>query len=271
MLCDFFRRRLLASERPSRPPDDVMAHLGRCAACRSWHARLLEMEALVPRLPVPRTDALTTLLDHIATAPMGLPMTPVAPARSRRWHLVAGAALAASVLIACGIFLGNGVWQALKGPDRQSARSTDEDDKSRKQARPDARQDTLVGHLVRCDLRLARAGNAEERVRALADLANGLRGESQLLARAAGAHELDRLARLYGKVIREGVVTRSVAVPASERQRVLAPIVADLARAERDVEQLAGKAPASAEALRLIAAAAREGEARLRELMGRES
>jgi hypothetical protein len=233
---------------------------------------LLQVEANVPRLPVPASDALPALLEQIANGPDVLPMPPAPPARSWSWRLLTGAALAASLLIGCGIFLGNVVWRALQNPQNQRALApVEEPEKKASTARRPAPAATLVAHLVQCDLRLARAGNPEERVRALADLAQSLQGETQLLAGAAGAKELERLARLYGKVIRQGVVIRSRAVPAPERQRVLAPIVAQLARAEHDTAQLADKTPASAGPLRLIAAAAREGESQLRQLIGKDT
>ena len=52
--------------------------------------------------------------------------------------------------------------------------------------------------------------------------------------------------------------------------RVLEPIASQLLRAGNDIEQLAGEvAPASAEALRMMVAAARNGDSRLRELIAK--
>jgi hypothetical protein len=128
-----------------------------------------------------------------------------------------------------------------------------------------------VARLIRCDLRLARARTPRERVEALADLADRLHAESRGLAQAAAAQELYRLAGLYTKVVRGAMVPRSRAVPPGERQQVLAPIVARLARARQDAQRLAEQTPRAAGPLRSMAAAAREGEVRLRGLMGEDA
>ena len=57
MNCDAARRRLLAAERPDRPPDDVRRHLAACPACRVWGRRLVLAEQQIPLLPVPASSA----------------------------------------------------------------------------------------------------------------------------------------------------------------------------------------------------------------------
>lgn len=279
MNCTQFQRRLLGTETPDRPADEVEAHLVACPACRDWQRRLLQLEANVARIPVPPSSARSDLIRRILGAPATMPVAPVtSPRRPWSWRWVAGGAVAAAVLVACGIFLGNALWQAVGEPgDRHRAKtvarnkgSESDQGAARKEGRK-APADTLVARLVRCDLRLARASSPRERVEALAELADSLHGETPTLARAASTAALDRLARLYGKVVREGVVPRSRAVPAGERHKVLAPIAAQLARAERAALKLARQTPASARPLRLIAAAAREGKTRLRGLMEKDT
>jgi hypothetical protein len=259
MKCDFYQRRLLTMENPDNPPAEVVAHLARCAVCRDWQRRLLQLEANVPRLPVPPTGARETLLDRLLQkSPSPESRTLPIPARRWNWRLIAAGAAAAVILTASGIFLGNALWQAIDEPEKKPLAKTPKND----QPPP-----PLVARVVRCDVRLARASTATERVEALADLADQLQGESKALARASGVKELDRLARLYKKVVRQGVIARSRALPAGERVKVLKPIVARLARAEKAALDLARQTPKSATSLRLIAQTAHEGRNQLRGLM----
>jgi hypothetical protein len=258
MNCKNCQRRLLKAECPDDPEPTVVAHLRGCAACREWQRRLLQVEANVPRLPVPAARAPANFVARLLSGPV--PAAPSAPPRQGwNWRILAAGAAAAVVLIGSGIWLGNELWLATQ--DGRDARQV------QAPVRNIDRADTLVARLVRCDLQLARATTPRERVEVLADLADRLQEEGRTLAQAAAHHELDRLASLYGKVIRGAIVPRSRGVPAGERQRVLGPIVDRLARARQEVEDLAKQAPGSAGPLEVMAAAAREGEMRLRGLM----
>ena len=62
MNCDAARRRLLAEERPDRPPDDVRRHLAACPACRALSRRLALVERQIPHLPVPPSSAKSAFL-----------------------------------------------------------------------------------------------------------------------------------------------------------------------------------------------------------------
>jgi hypothetical protein len=162
-----------------------------------------------------------------------------------------GGAAAAAVLIACGILLGLALTR--HAPPAAEA--------------PLAEQDLLI-RLVDCDVRLAETGSPGQRVETLAELADALRREGDALRRADGGEdELREVARLYAKVVREGVVSRARALPPAERRRVLDPIADRLARAEREArEQAARHAPAAGPLLQ-IAEAARDGDRQLRALM----
>jgi hypothetical protein len=273
MNCEQYQRRLLGTESPDRPAPEVEAHLVRCAACREWQGRLLQLEANVPLLPVPPSAGGFRLARRILASKTPLPRS--IPLSRRRWRWLAGGAAAATVLIACGILLGNALWQAVEKPvDRPRAEGSWEKERpvqprpaDRKQA---ARQDRLVACLVRCDLRLARAGSPQERVEALAELADSLHGESAGLVRSAPSRELDQLASLYGKVVRQEVGTARE-IPTRLRRQVLGPIALRLARAEREARELAEQTPGSAGPLLQIAAVAREGRARLHDLIEKET
>jgi hypothetical protein len=105
-------------------------------------------------------------------------------------------------------------------------------------------------------------------VETLAKLAENLQGESRSLAQVAGPKELQTLAKLYSKVVEEGLVQRARKLPAAERREVLDPILSQLMIAKKDAEEMAQKAPAeSAIPFQVIAAAARNSDLQLRKLM----
>jgi hypothetical protein len=118
-----------------------------------------------------------------------------------------------------------------------------------------------------CDLKLAEAETTGERVKALAELADALQMETQLLSKSAPPAELNKLAVFFKKVIEDGVVARARDLPMGERVDVLKEVAAQLAKTTSETETLAQAAPQSAPALRMIAAAAREGDATLQKLM----
>jgi hypothetical protein len=262
MKCEHYRLRLLATETPGQPAPEVEDHLAACPACREWQQRLLQIETLVPRLPVPASRTRAAFLERFLR-----PSRP-GPAGARRggkWRLVA-AGLAAAVLISVGGFIGNFLWNTWRQPDELRQNTTP----LGTQPKP-ATRDTLVSRLLQCDLRLARATGPKQRARALADLADALQTEVRTLVRHSGIPRLIRLARLYSKVVRQGLVPGFRAVPAGQRQKVLAPIAKQLARAERNAERLARESPGSARPLRLIARAAREGRTSLRGLLAKDA
>jgi hypothetical protein len=129
------------------------------------------------------------------------------------------------------------------------------------------RTKTLVAKLMECDLKLAEAETARERLEALTELAEVLHRETTLLSKSAPRAELTKLAGLYKQVIKEGVVARARELPMPQRKEVLGSVAAELAKTRRDAEKSAQAAPRSAEALLLIAAAAGDGDAQLRQLM----
>ncbi len=281
MNCKACQRRLLSTEAPERPAREVEAHLAACEACREWQRRLIQIEDNVGRLPVPPAPGPGKLLarlgratqpatadtrTHAVTDTMPHRLPPAAPARpaARAWNgrVLAGGAVAAAVLIGCGAWLGNALWQAVDAPEKaQQAAGPD-----RRGKLPPAPR-SLIAKLIQCDIRLARAGSPRERAEAVADLADSLQGETQVLVRATSGAELAKLAQLYGQVVEEAVVPRCRALPARDRRHILPPIVARLGRVEADAEQLARSRPASATSLRRIAAAARAGRTQLCVLM----
>jgi len=263
MNCSQCQRQLL--EENSGP--EVEAHLAECMACRQWHKMLMQVESHVPLLPVPESLRKTQLQEELihgaATTPETIPLhVPTAPARPfiriswRELAVVGGGLAAAGVLIACGIFLGN-----MLSPPRNSNPPVVQGNNKEKEK-------TLAGKLIELDMQLAQSDNTRERVETLAKLAENLQGESRSLAQVAGPKELQTLAKLYSKVVEEGLVQRARKLPAADRREVLDPILSQLMIAKKDAEEMAQKAPAeSAVPFQVIAAAARNSDLQLRKLM----
>jgi hypothetical protein len=196
-----------------------------------------------------------------------------------RWREAGIGLAAAVVLVACGLWLGNHLAQAPAVDNGYASQQVQSDQPSRtkppltnpfdgknsKQAPP--RGKTLMAKVMECDLKLAEAQTPADRVTALAELAAVLQKETTLLSKSAGTAELNKLAGLYKQVIQDGVVPRARELPMEQRKDVLSVVAVQLGEARREAEQLALSTPRSAEALQTIAAAARDGDAQLRELM----
>ena len=244
---------------------EVEAHLAECMACRQWHKMLMQVESHLPLLPVPESLRKKQLQEELIHGPATMPDTiplhvPTPPARPfiriswRELAVVGGGLAAAGVLIACGIFLGN-----MLSPPRNSNPPV---------VQANNKEKTLAGKLIELDMQLAQSDNTRERVETLAKLAENLQGESRSLAQVAGPKELQTLAKLYSKVVEEGLVQRARKLPAADRREVLDPILSQLMIAKKDAEEMAQKAPAeSAVPFQVIAAAARNSDLQLRKLM----
>jgi hypothetical protein len=128
--------------------------------------------------------------------------------------------------------------------------------------------DPFLAGLLESDVRLAEAETSRQRIEALADLADNLQAEMCKVVLGAETDDVVELARLYGQVVREGVVVAAKNLPSSQRRLVLDRIADRLARTEREVKDLAQTVPASSSRpLTLVAAAAHDGDDQLRALL----
>src|SRR5262245_42850839 len=57
MNCSEIRRRLSDAESLDRPPLPLRPHLATCSSCRNWLIHLTELEARLPLLPIPSSNA----------------------------------------------------------------------------------------------------------------------------------------------------------------------------------------------------------------------
>ena len=265
MNCEVMQRRQLAGDRLDQPSAEVCAHLAACPACQEWQRQLLYLEQQIPLLPVPETAGKDELIQRILAMPP-LPLTPKVELPSRRSILSIKDRGLRKLALACGlaaalVMFAIGSWVGRQVEPPQRPRRT-------------PATDPLVAKLMQRDLRLAGARTPFQRVEALAGLVDDLHTEARALAHAVSAEELAAFAEWYQEVLGKGLVKQAEVLartlPPEERTRVLEPIASQLLRAGNDIEQLAGEvAPASAEALRMMVAAARNGDSRLRELIAR--
>ncbi len=264
MTCQSAQARILALPDPRQLPDAFRAHVDACPDCRAHWAQAARLEALVAALPVPPAPAgkKESLLEDLAADALIFPK--VAPAPRRAWNLPRPPAKALAGL-AAGLLVAVGVWSAVKNGKQQPV--------VLKQPAP---RHPLLEKIVQRDLALAKAKTANDRLDALAGMAEDLAAEGRGLALVAGADEMRELADWFRQVVSDGVVEQAGRVPPhaltpDQRRAMLERITARLAEAGRAAEQAAKDSPPHAQpALRAIADTARDGQTKLRALAARE-
>jgi hypothetical protein len=274
MNCNHTKRQLLAAAHIDRPSAEVAAHLAQCPACRSWQERLLAIERQIVQLPVPRSQGKRRVLrelfagqatpangnagewespqkDRVACSPTQDPAASHSP--TIPWPHALTLAAAALLLAVCGWWLFTG------SPNPHSARA----------ARPaPPPPDPLLAGLSEGHLRLSQARSPRERVEELARFVDHLHDRTQTLAPIADAATMQKIARLYERVLSDGVMRGAQTLARDQRQAVLSPLAERLARVGDEAEHWAhGAQPGSGEPLRHIAAVVRTGTQRIRALL----
>ena len=264
MTCQSVQARILALPDPRRLPDALRAHAAGCPDCAAYWKQAARLEALVAALPVPPAPAgkKEALLEDLAAEGLVFPKVTTTPGRGwslPRPSLKALAGLAAAVLVAVGI------WGAVKGGKQPVVAQ-----------KPPAPRHLLLEKVVQRDLALAKAKTANDRLDALAGMAEDLASESRGLALVAGADEMRELADLFRSVVADGVVEQAGRVPPhaltpDQRRTMLDRLTARLAEAGQAAEKAAKDSPPHAQpALRSIADTARDGQTKLRAIAARE-
>jgi hypothetical protein len=262
MSCEATRRDLLNAERPGRPPAALRPHLAGCPACRDWLRKLVELEARVPQLPVPRSGAAKArFLQQLREPPVVAeslrvvaPELPFIPPKERglRKLAVALALAAAVVLFAVGLSL----WPQNSGAPAQPV--------------VQARVDPVALLRRRRDHSLELAQTPRQRVEVLHEFTDGLLLEARQPGDLPAAERLEQLATVYSESVTSLLQLAkdyTQAGPPEERQKLLQKLAGELARTESEFERLAAAAPeASSPPLRRIATAARQGDRGLRRL-----
>jgi hypothetical protein len=165
--------------------------------------------------------------------------THAAPRRSRPWVWRVFLVVAAVLLLVAVV--GGVFWYLHERPQPKAPL-------------PDVWNDgDLRTRLVQQDLRLADAKTALERLDALTGMASELQREATRQAGRVESADLTRLAMLYERVIRDGILPHLRELPADERRTRLPTIIKELRQAEGEAEQTARQTPAAAEPLRRLA------------------
>jgi hypothetical protein len=127
----------------------------------------------------------------------------------------------------------------------------------------------VVAKLVNRHLVLGEGQPPEVRFRQLAGMAVDLRDEALRIASDPEATELPALARLYERVVRDGLVDRASKLPVPQQRHLVRSVLEELQQTQVDAERVAATAQGpTAISLRSMAATAKSATMRLRELVG---
>lgn len=263
MTCDVVRNRLLALPDPARPSDDLLSHLGGCAACVAAQTEAVRLDRLLKQLPVPssadRKAAFLADLEAdgpiIRTRPV-LPSTlaesgafkPVAKwLRRIDWRYVGGG-VAAALVIGLGIY-----WLAPRGDGPQPPLA-------------EKPRSVLLARMVKHNTELATvARTPQQRMVVYANMTADLKSEAFDVYKVAGRDEINSLAAQYADVVVQGVVGQAKKLddkplPPDVRSKALQEAIYTLAATQTDAARLAADAPPNARpALNRIAETAMEG------------
>jgi hypothetical protein len=255
--CTVIQRRLLAAERPEQPPAEIKGHLAQCPACRAWQRRLVQMERLIPQLPVPSSTAKEQFLERMMeeggrrrqdalVRPSAFILPPFKKELALR-KLSLAFTLAASLLVFALAW-----WSWPHNPVPPPGISRNEQ----------AKLEQRLGSSLRVD-------TPKERVLRLAKLADEVHGEARKLV--DNTERLEQWSRFYVRVVSQHLIEQARQLPPEDRQAVLTDIASRLATAESEATRLATQckpaAPHSAAALQRIALASQKGERDLRALL----
>jgi hypothetical protein len=225
-----------------------------CAGCRAFLERYAALAKTIRSFAAPSSElAKIAFVDSLGEAgPIirSLPGTTAAGFSFKAFFRSASKPLMGT---AAAVAVGLGLWAA-SGPRRSVAEAP-------------APRHELLKKVVASNAALAATSDPKARIATLSDLAGELRGESRDLHKAADAGDLEALAALYEKVVRDGLVPQAkqlnpMAVGAEERHRILNAAADKLAATADDAGILARDAPEHAKAplLRIRKAAAKGRE-----------
>lgn len=259
MNCDLIHRRLLALERPNRPPPDVRQHLAACSACRAWHEHLVQIEADVPRLPVPpavrKEEFFPRLLKESPPVHLSVFSPPRLVQRERGMKKMAVAvALAATLLI-----VAMGVWIANQNRPGPSNRTPVVDQGKNK-------RDTRLAKRLERDPRWQEALTDGKQVEFLDTLAHDAAYRAMALAKESSLATLDDELGLYVEAIDRLSYEAQFIADKDERKLRLLPIAQRLALVTSEAKRLAEMHPKAGNRLERLAKVALVGEQRLRQL-----
>lgn len=257
MNCTVIQRRLLLAEQPEHPPAEIKSHLAQCPTCRAWYRRLVQMERLIPQLPVPVSTAKELFLERMKdegrslrqnalVQPSSFALHPFKKERGLR-KLSVAFAMAASLLVFALAW-----WSWPHNPPVPPDLARIE------QAKLEQR---LSGSLL--------VDTPKERVLRLAQLAEQVHDEARQLV--DNSERVEQWAIFYSRIVGQHLIEHARQLPPEDQQAVLPDIALRLAKAESEATrfetQCKAAAPRSAAAFHHIALASQKGERDLRALM----
>src|SRR5207249_2743443 len=96
-------------------------------------------------------------------------------------------------------------------------------------------EEGVAARALQCDVQLAQATARAEQLQALKGLAGELRGEAVRLSRDGPLEQVPLVARLYERVVRQGLTGRARALPAKQRQRAFPALARQLEEDETEL------------------------------------
>jgi hypothetical protein len=268
MNCHVLQNRILALPDPRQLPPELREHVNACPACLGWWQRAVRLDALLAALPVPPApaDKKAALIDELTAAGPVITSIPSIPRRTgrsfieRTWSLPAAKSIAG---IAAALFIVFSGWLLIrpsKGPNGSAVES-----------KP---RDPFLERIVKRDLALAQARTPDQRLEVLGSLAGDLCTEAKSLSKVANPDELRDLSGMFQKVVNDGIVGQAahmnpLALTPTQRQELLQKLSARLAEAGQQADQAARESPPHAQpALKTIADTARDGQVKLKAILG---
>lgn len=260
MNCQAVQNKILALPDPRHVTEALRDHLVGCIGCREWARQVARLEGLLTQLPVPPAPAdkkdelieqLTRpepLIIHPVTVPVREGYAPRVGRFLQRNASVVGS-LAAALLVALG-----GWWLLTHNGTRPGTPT----------ATP---KDPFVEKLVQRDIALAKATTAEQKLQVLGGLADDLASQTRTLARVANPNDLQELAGLFEKVVKNGLENQVANLPVhnpaavKQKQELCSALARQLGDMAAEAEKMTGEVPPEAKpALQKIADSAREGQ-----------
>ena len=249
MNCETARNRLLALPDPAAIPPALGAHLDVCPICRTWQQLLARVEVgIVATAPMPaaspaRQQLIAQFRDAAPTARpvakvpakvMAAKATPkpvptVQPAAARRGIGDRLARLWPGGLVAAALLVGALVWSSLRKPEQPPVAALP--------------PDPFLEKVVAAKVRLDNAPDAAERLAVLDSMGQMIHEEATTLSKVTPGSEMESLARMYERVVADGMVEQARLMSADEQKAKLREYQNRLAKAEQEANRLAAEAP----------------------------
>jgi len=259
MNCSQARNRVLTVSHPRKASEDVREHVRACAKCQAWVKGAMEVESALRHLPIPPApqNKKSELLKKFRTPEVVVPSErneplPLPPRkRETFWtRFGVGVTIAASVL-AMVTWMG----QRSRRPETPIIAAQPMDD--------------LLANLMKRHVTLASgADNASKRLDGLNQLAADLLKEGKDFAFIASDEDMKALARMYSKVVEQGIMKQAEMVRGPQQRKILESVQQQLQESGEAVAKLAERAKSgSIEPLRQMAEASRKGDQHIRTLL----